>query len=181
MFLIITGSIATSINIAEIKNIMCIDVRNLPIINCVVALVAADDDVVVIAKVAAVSPKIMVFICWIGIMPAIIRKAIPKLNVLPINIRVVLVPAATPLLNDFTEFIIEALLGEANTPIPAPISKSGDRRSIKEAVASNFISIRKPIADKIKPIDDMTLDPYLSDNQPLIGPHIASAPDTGIR
>ncbi len=61
------------------------------------------------------------------------------------------------------------------------MSKSGDRRSIKEAVAPRFISIRKPIADKIKPIDDMTLDPYLSDNQPLTGPHIASAPDTGIR
>jgi hypothetical protein len=65
----------TSINIAEIKNIMCIDIRNLPIINCVVVLVAADVVVVVVAKVAAVSPKIMVFICWIGIMPAIIRKA----------------------------------------------------------------------------------------------------------
>src|SRR6476469_1150951 len=51
---------------------------------------------------------------------SIIRNTRPMLNEFPIITNVVLIPAETPLLEEGTEVIIDALFGEANMPIPAP-------------------------------------------------------------
>ncbi len=58
-----------------------------------------------------------------------IKNTSPILNALPVITIIVLIPAATPLLNGGTEFIMVALLGEANIPIPAPIKINGNANS----------------------------------------------------
>src|ERR1051325_9263219 len=110
-----------------------------------------------------------------------IRNARPKLNVLPVMPNMVLVPAAIPLLYRGTAFIIDALFGEAKTPIPVPINAKGNRVSKKVDFIPNPVSIKKPTADMKRPIGDIILDPYLSDIQPLTGPKIDNDIDTGRR
>ena len=60
-----------------------------------------------------------------GIILVIIRNTRPILNEFPAMTNVVLTLADTPLLVEGTEVIIDALFGEANIPIPAPIITSG--------------------------------------------------------
>jgi hypothetical protein len=60
-----------------------------------------------------------------GMTLVIIRNISPILKEFPIMTNVVLIPAETPLLEGGTEVIIDALFGEANMPIPAPIIRSG--------------------------------------------------------
>jgi hypothetical protein len=60
-----------------------------------------------------------------GVVRAITVNAMARLNVEPTLIRVVLVPDATPRSVSGTEFIIEALFGEAKSPIPAPTNTRG--------------------------------------------------------
>ena len=59
------------------------------------------------------------------IILVIIKNTTPILNEFPVITNVVLIPADTPLLSDGTELIIDALLGDANIPIPAPTRRSG--------------------------------------------------------
>ena len=57
-----------------------------------------------------------------------------------------IIPAATPLLNEGTELIIVALLGEANIPIPTPTSTSGNTNSYIDVVGPISDNIKKPIS-----------------------------------
>lgn len=110
-----------------------------------------------------------------------IKNTSPILNALPVMTIIVLIPAATPLLNDGTELMIIALLGEANIPIPAPTSTSGNTNSYIDVVRPISDNMKKPIADNNNPNGVNIFDLYLSYNIPLIGAKIAKAKDTGIR
>lgn len=103
------------------------------------------------------------------------------LNVLPLSTNIVLVPAAIPLWYRGTEFIIDALFGEAKIPIPAPIIAKGNKVSMKVDFIPKFVSIKNPIAEIKRPVDDITLGLYLSDIHPLKGPKIDNAIETGRR
>ena len=110
-----------------------------------------------------------------------IKKDKPELNVLPVRTKVVLVPAAIPLLLAGTELIISALFGEAKMPIPAPINERGNKVSLNDTLVPISVSIKNPIEEINKPMGDRILDPfsYLSDAHPLIGPQIDNATETG--
>ena len=86
-----------------------------------------------------------------------------------------------PPLRRGTLFIIDALLGDANIPIPAPIKIKGNSNSIKFALICNWVRNRKPIPDMNKPSAEKKRELYLSDNHPLKGPNIAKVTNTGIR
>jgi len=81
-----------------------------------------------------------------------IKKTNPILNALPAITKVVLIPAATPLLLGGTEFIMVALLGDVNIPNPAPMSASGSIASAYEILDPRVASKIKPIADIINPV-----------------------------
>ena len=81
-----------------------------------------------------------------------IKKTNPILNALPVITNVVLIPAATPLLLGGTEFIMVALLGDANIPIPAPTSAKGRIASIYEIFEPMVARRIKPIAETINPV-----------------------------
>ena len=80
-----------------------------------------------------------------------IKNTSPILNALPVMTIIVLIPAATPLLNDGTELIIVALLGEANIPILTPTSTSGNTNSYIDVVGPISDNIKKPTADNNNP------------------------------
>jgi hypothetical protein len=61
----------------------------------------------------------------IGVLTVITANDIPRLNVAPTLIIVALAPDAKPLTSRGTEFIIDALFGDAKIPIPDPISTKG--------------------------------------------------------
>lgn len=81
-----------------------------------------------------------------------IKKTNPILNALPVITSVVLIPAATPLLFGGTEFIMVARLGDANIPIPAPMSASGSIASIYEILEPMVVNKINPIAETINPV-----------------------------
>ena len=56
-------------------------------------------------------------------------KNIAILAVKAVLVKVYIIPEATPLSSDFTEFIIAAALGDANIPIPIPIKSTGKANS----------------------------------------------------
>src|ERR1043166_9817166 len=89
-----------------------------------------------------------------------IKNDKPKLNVLPVRTKVVLVPAAIPLLLAGTELIISALFGEAKMPIPAPINERGNKVSLNDTLVPISASIKNPIEEINKPIGDRILDPF---------------------
>ena len=109
--------------------------------------------------VAPMPPKKMDSTLFNGIVWDMIRNASPKLNVLPVRTNMVLVPAAIPLRYRGTAFIIDALFGEAKTPIPVPINAKGNRVSKKVVFIPNSVSIKKPTADMKRPKGDINLDP----------------------
>lgn len=80
-----------------------------------------------------------------------IKKTNPMLNALPVITKVVLIPAATPLLFGGTEFIMVALLGDVNIPIPAPMSASGSIASTCEILEPMVANRIKPVAETIIP------------------------------
>jgi hypothetical protein len=80
-----------------------------------------------------------------------IKNTNPILNALPVITKVVLIPAATPLLFGDTEFMMVALLGDVNIPIPAPINASGNIASAYEIVEPIVVNITNPIAETINP------------------------------
>ena len=81
-----------------------------------------------------------------------IKKTNPMLNALPVITNVVLIPAAIPLRLGGTEFIMVALLGDVNIPIPAPMSASGSMASTYEILEPMVASRIKPIAETINPV-----------------------------
>jgi hypothetical protein len=72
-------------------------------------------------------------------------------------------------------------LGEAKIPIPEPTRAKGSIEEEKEMVGPIPESIRKPIADKTKPIGMKILDFDLSNNHPVMGAKSARDADTGIK
>ena len=100
--------------IAEIKKVNCIELKNLVTIELFIAM----DDVLN-------EPENNCSAVCRGTILVIIRNTRPMLKEFPIITNVVLIPADTPLLAGGTEVIIDALFGEANMPIPAPIIISG--------------------------------------------------------
>ena len=66
-------------------------------------------------------------------------------------------------------------------PIPAPMSARGNKVSMKVDFIPRLVRIRNPIAETKRPVDDITRDPYLSEIQPLTGPKIDNAIETGRR
>ena len=62
-----------------------------------------------------------------GVLAVIAANDIPRLNVAPTLIIVALAPDAKPLTSGGTEFIIDALFGDAKIPIPDPIRTRGSR------------------------------------------------------
>ena len=77
--------------------------------------------------------------------------------------------ADTPLLAEGTEVIIDALFGDANIPIPAPIITRGVTISLKVVVTRIPVRIKNPIADTNKPSGVKILSLDLSYNHPLKG------------
>ena len=91
------------------------------------------------------------------------------LRTLPVILRVILTPLATPRFSAGTELITELVLGEANSDLPKP----NNIRLINTALYEDFsFSVENQIsaeAFKAKPTELNTLLPYLSDSLPLIG------------
>jgi hypothetical protein len=61
------------------------------------------------------------------------------------------------------------------------MSARGNKVSIKVDFTPRLVKIRNPIAETKRPIDEIMRDPYLSDIQPLRGPKIDNAIETGRR
>jgi hypothetical protein len=160
----------TIIIIADIKNIKCIDIINLLTATTPVALSNSPNDPV---KMCCVSCN--------GIIWVKTKNTRPILKALPVITIVVLIPAATPLLWGGTELIVVALLGEANIPIPDPNKTSGKRDSWKGSTDLIPESIKKPIADIVKPIGVNICNLNRSNNHPLMGANAANDMETGIR
>ena len=91
------------------------------------------------------------------------------LRTLPVWLRVILIPLATPRFSAGTEPITELVLGEANSALPKP----NNSRLINTAPYEDFsFSVENQIsaaAFKAKPTELNTRLPYLSDSLPLIG------------
>ena len=81
------------------------------------------------ALVKPLAPRNIWVRSLIGVLMVITANDIPKLNVAPTLIKVALVPDARPRAFGGTEFIIEALFGDAKIPIPAPTRTRGGIRS----------------------------------------------------
>ncbi len=100
---------------------------------------------------------------------------------LPTFTSVELIPEAIPLSGGGAEFMIDALLGDANMPIPLPTKTRGTTRELNVVVWPRRDSMRKPMADTTSPIVEISLAPYLSESLPLIGPKNDSDIDVGTR
>src|SRR5271157_861383 len=79
----------------------------------------------------------------VGVTVAITRNATARLRVDPRLTNVTLIPDAIPLSSGGTEFIIEALFGEANRPIPLPTKISGMARPGNVILGPIVVSCRK--------------------------------------
>ena len=94
---------------------------------------------------------------------------------------VVLIPEAMPRASGGTEFIMDALLGAAKMPIPLPTNIRGKASPRKVVRGPICVSITNPTDETRRPIEERSLAPYLSENQPLIGPKKAREAEVGIR
>lgn len=112
--LTIEGIIETSIITVEIKKIKWIELKNL----------SATMLVKMVCEICN-EPEKSCSAVFTESTFVIIKKTRLILNEFPIMTKVVLIPADTPLLPDGTEHIIEARLGDAKMPIPAPTKSRG--------------------------------------------------------
>src|ERR1035438_9516163 len=103
------------------------------------------------ALLRAVPPMKMFWRSAIGTLAVKTKKARPMLKLIPATSAVVLVPEAIPLAQEGTEFIIDALLGDWKSPIPAPTSDNGMASCQKVVVLPMVASVRKPIIITMSP------------------------------
>ena len=137
------------INIADMKKIKCNELIKL-FINKVLLLIDVYE------------PTKILCTWYNGMNWTKIKKTIPILKELPDMTSMVLIPAATPLLNGGTELMIDALLGDANIPIPAPTSNKDNIPLYKDIFGPIVVRIKKPIADISRPVGIISRKLYLS-------------------
>jgi hypothetical protein len=99
----------------------------------------------------------------------------------PVDRIVLIVPEATPSLLRSTELMTARVFGEENKPKPTPNKVRRKTMSLTEEVVFSWDSRRSPTVTMSIPPELNSLEPNLSDSQPLNGESNAIATAIAIR